>query len=83
MLVSFEIRSIRITLHPIYHLFILIYLTTLHFRFFSSHILPRNVFLCGADDNALGKISASWSKFSALTDLLEYSLSEVAEWLPR
>lgn len=26
---------------------------------------------------------ASWSKFAALTDLLEYSLSDIADWLPR
>jgi hypothetical protein len=36
-----------------------------------------------AEDDGLGKAAASWSKFCALTDLLEYSLSEVAEWLPR
>ena len=27
--------------------------------------------------------SGSWVKFLALTDLLEFSLSDVAEWLPR
>jgi hypothetical protein len=25
----------------------------------------------------------SWSKFCALTDLLEFSLSDISEWLPR
>jgi hypothetical protein len=35
------------------------------------------------DDESLCRICASWRKFLALTDLLEYSLSEVAEWLPR
>ena len=35
------------------------------------------------DDDQLGRICPSFNKFIALTDLLEYSLSEVAEWLPR
>ena len=44
----------------------------------------RIVFPAGAtDDEAMGKVVPSWGKFCALTDLLEYSLSEVAEWLPR
>ena len=25
----------------------------------------------------------SWTKFCALADLLEYSLSDISEWLPR
>lgn len=46
--------------------------------------LSRSVFLtAGSDEENLSKIAGSWSKFCALTDLLEYSLSEVAEWLPR
>ena len=35
------------------------------------------------DEEQLSRICPSWWKFCALTDLLEYSLSEVAEWLPR
>jgi hypothetical protein len=38
---------------------------------------------CQDSDNGMRKYSASWTKFCALTDLLEYSASEVAEWLPR
>jgi hypothetical protein len=37
----------------------------------------------GKDDEAMQRVCGSWRKFQALTDLLEYSLSEVAEWLPR
>ena len=35
------------------------------------------------DDEGLQRVCGSWHKFQALTDLLEFSLSEVAEWLPR
>jgi len=35
------------------------------------------------NDDSMQRICTSWKKFLALTDLLEYSLSEVAEWLPR
>jgi hypothetical protein len=28
-------------------------------------------------------LASSWKKFCGLTDLLNYSLSEVAEWLPK
>lgn len=35
------------------------------------------------DDAALQRICARWSKFLGLTDLLEYNLADVAEWLPR
>jgi len=35
------------------------------------------------DEDQLSRICPSFNKFCALTDLLEYSLSEVAEWLPR
>lgn len=37
----------------------------------------------GNDDEALSSVCPTWTKFLALTDLLDYSLSEVAEWLPR
>ena len=37
----------------------------------------------GRDEEALARVCASWRKFLALTDLLEYSLTDVAEWLPR
>lgn len=36
-----------------------------------------------ASDAYMSRIVPSWKKFTALTDLLEYSLSEIAEWLPR
>ena len=35
------------------------------------------------DDEAMSKLSASWTKFCALTDLLEYSLSEISEMLSK
>ncbi len=31
---------------------------------------------------ALQTVCPSWSKFAALTDLLEFSLSDIVEWLP-
>jgi hypothetical protein len=31
----------------------------------------------------MNRTVGSWSKFCAMTDLLEYSLSDIAEWLPR
>lgn len=34
-------------------------------------------------DAAVAKAAVSWTKFLALTDLLEFSLSDVAEWLPK
>ena len=37
----------------------------------------------GSDNEALQRVCGSWVKFLALTDLLEFSLSDVAEWLPR
>ena len=37
----------------------------------------------GRDEEALARVCASWRKFLALADLLEYSLTDVAEWLPR
>ncbi len=44
----------------------------------------RNSFATGAaNDDNMNKAVASWVKFCVLTDLLEYSLSEVAEWLKR
>ena len=36
-----------------------------------------------SSDDAVSKLVASWGKFLALIDLLEYSLSDVAEWLPK
>ena len=36
-----------------------------------------------SSEDALNREVASWGKFLALTDLLEYSLSDVAEWLPK
>lgn len=35
------------------------------------------------DDESINRVCASWKKFLALTDLLEYSLNELADWLPR
>eukprot|EP00596_Hydrurales_sp_CCMP1899_P008559 CAMPEP_0119049468 /NCGR_PEP_ID=MMETSP1177-20130426/64842_1 /TAXON_ID=2985 /ORGANISM="Ochromonas sp, Strain CCMP1899" /LENGTH=658 /DNA_ID=CAMNT_0007026749 /DNA_START=596 /DNA_END=2572 /DNA_ORIENTATION=- len=53
-------------------------------RVFRTVQRARSVFIInGSDNEAVCKIVPSWSKFCALTDLLEYSLSEVAEWLPR
>lgn len=60
-------------------------------EFLGSNSLSKNdVFIDVGDDrdfqdsdNDMRKYSASWTKFCALTDLLEYSASEVAEWLPR
>ena len=53
-------------------------------RVFRTLQRARSIFIInGSDDEAVCKIVSSWSKFCALTDLLEYSLSEVAEWLPR
>lgn len=40
-------------------------------------------FLFAESDGAITKAVVSWSKFEVLADLLEYSLSEVAEWLPK
>lgn len=37
----------------------------------------------GRDDEQLVRACGVWRKFTALTDLLEYSLADVAEWLPR
>jgi hypothetical protein len=34
-------------------------------------------------DEALQRVCGSWRKFVALADLLEFSLSDVADWLPR
>jgi hypothetical protein len=31
----------------------------------------------------LGRVVPCWTKFSALTDLLGYSVNEIAEWMPR
>ena len=45
----------------------------------SRLLLPQE----SKDEEQLSRICPSWRKFCALTDLLEYSLSEVAEWLPR
>ncbi len=35
-----------------------------------------------SEDSVQG-FAPSWKKFLALTELLEYSLGDVAEWLPR
>lgn len=45
----------------------------------------RMVFPTGEDkdDEGLQRVCTNWRKFLALTDLLEYSLSDVAEYLPR
>lgn len=37
----------------------------------------------GTEDDDLQRVCGCWRKFLALTDLLEYSLSDVADWLPR
>jgi hypothetical protein len=47
-------------------------------------IIIRSLFLSDKDDDdALCRLVVSWKKFCALTDLLVYNLSEVAEWLPK
>mmetsp|Transcript_21014 Transcript_21014/g.30337 ORF Transcript_21014/g.30337 Transcript_21014/m.30337 type:complete len:765 (+) Transcript_21014:80-2374(+) len=43
----------------------------------------RSVFSDARDDESLLTLVGSWGKFCALSDLLEFSLSEIAEWLPR
>ena len=44
----------------------------------------QNSFAVGsASNDNMNRAVASWVKFCVLTDLLEYSLSEVAEWLKR
>lgn len=44
----------------------------------------RFIFPSGSSsEEYMQKLAVSWNKFCALTDLLEYSLSEIAEWLPR
>ena len=50
-----------------------------------SNLYHRLIFPSGEgkDDDSLQRVCGSWRKFLALTDLLEFSLSEVAEWLPR
>jgi len=35
------------------------------------------------DNVRVSKLVCSWKKFCALTDLLEYSLSDISEWLPK
>lgn len=46
-------------------------------------IFPGPTHESAADDKKLVALCASWGKFCALGDLMEYNLSEVAEWLPR
>jgi len=48
--------------------------------FFFRLIFPSGE---GREEEALARVCASWRKFLALTDLLEYTLTDVAEWLPR
>jgi hypothetical protein len=36
-----------------------------------------------SDDARMADVCPSWRKFVSLGDLLEYSLNEVAEWLPK
>jgi hypothetical protein len=43
----------------------------------------RSVFLESVDESRLSSLVGSWGKFCALTDLLEFSLSDISEWLPR
>lgn len=53
-------------------------------RVFKCLLNSKNLFLNeGKDIEILQKNCFSWNKFVALSDLLDYSLSEVAEWLPR
>ena len=49
------------------------------FPFYCRLIFPNE----GKDDLSMLRICSSWKRFVGLTDLLEYSLSELAEWLPR
>jgi hypothetical protein len=45
-----------------------------------SHVLNHEN---GYDQSKIASISGSWLKFVALSDLLEYSLSDIADALPR
>jgi hypothetical protein len=37
----------------------------------------------GVDDLKMSRVVSSWGRFCALSDLLGYSLNDLAEWLPR
>ncbi|CAE7623554.1 Zw10, partial [Symbiodinium microadriaticum] len=52
-------------------------------RVFKAVQKGREVLLGGGTDQRMTSLVGSWGKFCALTDLLEYSLSDIAEWLPR
>eukprot|EP01035_Chromulina_nebulosa_P024551 gene24551-31971_t len=42
-----------------------------------------NVFENGNQLGYIDRVVVSWSKFCSLTDLLEYTLTDIAEWLPK
>ena len=44
---------------------------------------PQGSGISGEIEDKINKYVGSWRKFCALTDLLEYTLSDISEWLPR
>ena len=45
-------------------------------------LTAKYAFIDTSEDNVTAMVP-SWNKFSVLTELLDYSISEVTEWLPR
>jgi hypothetical protein len=46
-------------------------------------LYPRRALSPKIFEEAVEPVTAVWSKFCSLTDILEYSLVDIAEWLPR
>lgn len=59
------------------------YLYTYYIYIYYIYIIRVLFPLENKDDDGLQRVCSSWKKFLALTDILEYSLNEVTDWLPR